>query len=67
MRFHPVAGLIRRLVVPGGPGVRDDSGIYEGFTIPTEYDPMVSKLIVWAEDRPRRSARMRPRPAANTG
>jgi len=56
--FIPSPGLIRRLAVPGGPGVRDDSGIYEGFTIPTYYDPMVSKLIVGAEDRPRALARM---------
>jgi len=56
--FMPSPGTIRTLVVPGGPGVRDDSGIYEGFTIPTEYDPMISKLVVWAEDRPWALARM---------
>jgi acetyl-CoA carboxylase biotin carboxylase subunit len=57
--FIPSPGLIRKLAAPGGPGVRDDSGIYEGFTVPTEYDPMLSKLAVWAEDRPRALARMR--------
>jgi acetyl-CoA carboxylase biotin carboxylase subunit len=56
--FIPSPGLIRTLSAPGGPGVRDDSGIYEGFTIPTEYDPLISKLVVWAEDRPRALARM---------
>ena len=57
--FLPSPGLIRKLTAPGGPGVRDDSGIYEGFTIPSQYDPMISKLVVWAEDRPRALARMR--------
>ena len=56
--FMPSPGTVRTLVVPGGPGVRDDSGIYEGFTIPTEYDPLISKLVVWGEDRPRALARM---------
>jgi acetyl-CoA carboxylase biotin carboxylase subunit len=56
--FMPSPGTVRTLVVPGGPGVRDDSGIYEGFTIPTEYDPLISKLVVWGGDRPRALARM---------
>jgi len=57
--FIPSPGLIRKLTAPGGPGVRDDTGVYEGFTIPAHYDPMISKLAVWAEDRPRALARMR--------
>jgi len=56
--FMPSPGTVRTLVVPGGPGVRDDSGIYEGFTIPMEYDPLLSKLVVWGEDRRRALARM---------
>ena len=57
--FMPSPGLVRRLAVPGGPGVRDDSGVYAGFTIPMEYDPLISKLVVWGEDRERALARMR--------
>lgn len=49
--FMPSPGLIQYLVEPSGPGVRLDSGIYEGYTIPVHYDPIISKLIVWAEDR----------------
>jgi acetyl-CoA carboxylase biotin carboxylase subunit len=57
--FLPSPGRIERLRTPGGPGVRDDSGVYEGFTIPLEYDPLISKLCVWAHDRPAALARMR--------
>jgi acetyl-CoA carboxylase biotin carboxylase subunit len=57
--FLPSPGLIRRLSAPGGPGVRDDSGVYSGFSIPMEYDPLISKLVVWAESRERALARMR--------
>jgi len=38
--------------------VRDDSGVYEGATVSASYDPMLAKLSVWAEDRPRALARM---------
>jgi acetyl-CoA carboxylase, biotin carboxylase subunit len=57
--FLPSPGLVRRLATPGGPGVRDDSGVYAGFTIPMEYDPLISKLIAWGEDRGQALARMR--------
>ncbi|MBI2894595.1 MAG: acetyl-CoA carboxylase biotin carboxylase subunit [Deltaproteobacteria bacterium] len=57
--FLPSPARIERLRPPGGPGVRDDSGIYEGFDVPMEYDPLLSKLSVWAQDRPRALARMR--------
>jgi acetyl-CoA carboxylase biotin carboxylase subunit len=56
--FLPSPGFIKRLTAPGGPGVRDDSGVYAGFRIPTEYDPLVSKLVVWGEDRKRALDRM---------
>ncbi|HDP81391.1 MAG TPA: acetyl-CoA carboxylase biotin carboxylase subunit [Spirochaetes bacterium] len=49
--FFPSPGLIEYLREPSGPGVRVDSGIYEGFTVPVEYDPILSKLIVHAETR----------------
>ena len=49
--FLPSAGTIRGLRLPGGPFVRDDTGIYPGWTVPTEYDPLLSKLIVWGNNR----------------
>jgi acetyl/propionyl-CoA carboxylase alpha subunit len=45
--------------VPAGPGIRDDSGAAAGLDVPIYYDPMLSKLIAWAEDRPAAIARMR--------
>jgi acetyl-CoA carboxylase biotin carboxylase subunit len=57
--FFPSPGTIRRLIAPSGPGIREDSGVYEGWTVPLEYDPMLSKLIAWGEDRPQAIARMR--------
>jgi acetyl-CoA carboxylase, biotin carboxylase subunit len=57
--FMPSPGLIRGLRVPQGPGVRDDSGLYEGAEVPIFYDPMISKLVTWAEDRPSALARMK--------
>jgi acetyl-CoA carboxylase biotin carboxylase subunit len=49
--FLPSPGTIRHLRAPGGPWVRDDSGFYEGATVPSHYDPLVSKLSVWGPDR----------------
>ncbi|MCK4637594.1 MAG: acetyl-CoA carboxylase biotin carboxylase subunit, partial [Methanomicrobia archaeon] len=49
--FTPAPGKIVRYAEPGGPGVRIDSGVYQGFTIPSAYDPMISKLIVWGRTR----------------
>jgi len=51
--FMPAPSKIVRYAEPGGPGIRVDSGVYQGFTIPAFYDSMIAKLIVWAEDRPR--------------
>jgi acetyl-CoA carboxylase biotin carboxylase subunit len=56
--FMPSPGLVNGLNVPGGPGVRDDRGVSAGFTIPLFYDSMISKLIVWGEDRPQAVARL---------
>ena len=56
--FFPSPGLITGLRTPSGPGVRNDSGVSEGFTVPLEYDPLLSKLIVWARDRSEAIARM---------
>jgi len=49
--FFPSPGKITRLMVPSGPGVRDDSGVYEGWTVPLDYDPMLSKLIAFGASR----------------
>jgi acetyl-CoA carboxylase, biotin carboxylase subunit len=49
--FFPSPGLITRLVQPGGPGIREDCGVYAGWTVPLEYDPMLSKLVAFAETR----------------
>ena len=57
--FFPSPGKITRLLRPSGPGVREDSGVYEGWTVPLDYDPMLAKLIVYAADRPAAIARMR--------
>ena len=57
--FMPSPGRIQYLRVPGGPNVRDDSGVYAGFTVPRFYDPMISKLSVWAPTRPEAIARAR--------
>ncbi len=57
--FFPSPGLIARLQAPAGPGIRHDSGIYEGWQVPLEYDPLLAKLAVWAEDRAQARARLR--------
>lgn len=51
--FMPAPSKLVRYAEPSGPGVRIDSGVYQGFTIPPFYDSMIAKLIIWAEDRPR--------------
>jgi acetyl-CoA carboxylase biotin carboxylase subunit len=56
--FLPSPGHIKRLTNPAGPGVRNDSGVYSGYTIPLEYDPMISKLVVWGETREQARLRM---------
>jgi acetyl-CoA carboxylase biotin carboxylase subunit len=54
----PSPGTITGLRPASGPWVRDDSGAYEGYTVPRWYDTLVAKLIVWAEDRPAAIERM---------
>lgn len=56
--FRPCPGLVSALHVPGGFGVRWDSHIYAGYTIPSNYDSMVGKLIVHAPDRDQAIDRM---------
>ncbi len=57
--FMPSPGLITGLRLPGGPGVRVDSGVYSRGEVPIYYDPMVAKLIVWDIDRQNAIARMK--------
>jgi acetyl-CoA carboxylase biotin carboxylase subunit len=56
--FLPSPGRIQHLRAPAGPGIRDDSGATSGLDVPIFYDPMISKLVAWAEDRPAAIARM---------
>ena len=49
--FFPSPGKITRLLQPSGPGIREDCGVYEGWTVPNDYDPMLSKLIAYAPTR----------------
>ncbi len=49
--FMPSPGRIQWMRIPDGHGIRHDSGVYEGWTIPIYYDPMIAKLIVHAETR----------------
>jgi acetyl-CoA carboxylase biotin carboxylase subunit len=56
--FMPSPGLITRLERPLGPGIREDSGVYAGWTVPLEYDPMLSKLVAYGESREAAIARM---------
>jgi acetyl-CoA carboxylase biotin carboxylase subunit len=49
--FFPSPGRITRLISPSGPGIRRDSGMYEGWVVPLDYDPLLAKLIAYGEDR----------------
>ena len=57
--FAPSPGRITLLVRPNGPGVRVDSGVFQGSVVPLDYDPMVAKLVVHAPDRAAAVARLR--------
>jgi acetyl-CoA carboxylase biotin carboxylase subunit len=57
--YFPSPGEISFYSEPSGPGVRVDGGAYAGWTVPIEYDPLLAKLTVWAQDRPTAIARMR--------
>lgn len=57
--FMPAAGTVETYITPGGPGVRIDSAVYPGYTIPPYYDSMVAKLIVHADTREEAIARMK--------
>ena len=51
MNFLPSPGLIKRVAEPGGPGIRVDSGVYSGWTVPLEYDSLLAKLVGYGESR----------------
>lgn len=56
--FFPSPGKITLLLAPSGPGIRRDSGMYEGWTVPIDYDPLLAKLIGYGTDRPQAIARL---------
>jgi acetyl-CoA carboxylase biotin carboxylase subunit len=56
--FFPSPGKILRLRTPSGPGVRDDSGVYQGWNVPIDYDPLISKLVTWGATREESISRM---------
>jgi acetyl-CoA carboxylase biotin carboxylase subunit len=57
--FMPSPGMVKRFEAPGGPGVRIDTHLYDGYKIPPNYDSMIGKLIVHGFDRKTAIARMR--------
>ena len=57
--FFPSPGKITARRVPSGPGIRLDDGVYAGWTVPNEYDPLLGKLVAWGSDRAEAAARMR--------
>src|SRR6266481_1094635 len=57
--FFPSPGKILSRHVPSGPGIRLDEGVYEGWTVPNDYDPLLSKLIAWGNSREEAIARLR--------
>ena len=56
--YFPSPGTISLLLDPAGPGIRLDSGVYEGWTVPIDYDPLLSKLIGYGTDRPQAISRL---------
>src|ERR1700758_2918688 len=56
--YFPSPGKITLLLLPSGPGIRRDSGMYEGWTVPMDYDPLLAKLIGYATDRDQAIARL---------
>jgi acetyl-CoA carboxylase biotin carboxylase subunit len=56
--FQPQTGVVEGYLPPGGPGVRVDSHLYTGYSVPPHYDSLLAKLIVWADTREAAIARM---------
>jgi acetyl-CoA carboxylase biotin carboxylase subunit len=57
--FFPSPGKILSRSSPSGPGIRLDEGVYSGWTVPMDYDPLLSKLIAWGNSREEAIARLR--------
>jgi acetyl-CoA carboxylase biotin carboxylase subunit len=57
-QFMPSPGKITHLREPSGPGLRLDSGVYSGFTVPFDYDPLLAKLAAWGPSRERAMGRL---------
>ena len=58
MNFRPTPGLIKRLQLPGGPGIRVDTGIFAGYEVPHYYDSLLAKVIARGKDRTEAIERM---------
>src|SRR5208283_110592 len=56
--YFPSPGKITLLLAPSGPGIRRDSGMYEGWTVPIDYDPLLAKLIGYGTDRDQAISRL---------
>jgi len=59
IKFIPSPGKITKYIAPGGRNVRMDSHIYQGYVVPSHYDSMIGKLIVWGENREKAIAKMK--------
>ncbi|MBW1776305.1 MAG: acetyl-CoA carboxylase biotin carboxylase subunit, partial [Deltaproteobacteria bacterium] len=57
--FMPSPGTVEELVLPGGAGIRVDTHLYPGYTVPPFYDSLICKVIAWGKDRPSAISRMR--------
>jgi acetyl-CoA carboxylase biotin carboxylase subunit len=57
--FFPSPGKILARRIPAGPGIRMDDGVYPGWVVPNDYDPLLGKLIAWGADREEAIARMK--------
>ena len=56
--YFPSPGKITLLLAPSGPGIRRDSGMYEGYVVPIDYDPLLAKLVGYGTDRPQAISRL---------
>jgi acetyl-CoA carboxylase biotin carboxylase subunit len=56
--YFPSPGKITLLLSPSGPGIRIDSGMYEGWTVPIDYDPLLAKLVGYGTDRAQAISRL---------
>jgi acetyl-CoA carboxylase biotin carboxylase subunit len=57
--FRPSTGTVQDLMLPGGPGIRVDTHLYPGYTVPPNYDSLLAKVMAHGKDRPEAIARMR--------